>query len=296
LVAAGHDVTALARSDAKAAQVTAAGASPVRVDLFDTEAIAASVRGHDAVVNLATNIPTLAQALHRSAWETNDRIRSEGSSILVDAALAAGAERYVQESITFVYPDRGDAWIDEEVPIEPAPGVESVLAAEASARRFADGGGTGVVLRFSAFYAPEASHTQMMLHAAPKGVGLAAGAPSAYFSSIHADDAAASVVAALGISGGTYNVSDDLPVTRKELVRTLARAVGRRRIVLTPGRLAAVIGKRSQTMTRSWRVSNRKLKDASDWTPRYPSVHEGMPVVAAAAVALMAAEPEEARR
>jgi len=39
LAAAGHEVTAIARGDEKAAQVRAAGATPVMVDLFDPTAL-----------------------------------------------------------------------------------------------------------------------------------------------------------------------------------------------------------------------------------------------------------------
>jgi len=34
---------------------------------------------------------------------------------VVDAALAAGVPHIVQESVSMLYPDRGDDWIDEEV-------------------------------------------------------------------------------------------------------------------------------------------------------------------------------------
>jgi nucleoside-diphosphate-sugar epimerase len=29
-------------------------------------------------------------------------------------------------------------------------------------------------------------------------------------------------------------------------------------------------------MSRSQRISNRKLREASDWRPRYPSIREGL--------------------
>ena len=109
---AGHDVTGIARTPEKAAQLRRAGATPVSVSLFDPDALRAAVAGHDAVVNLATKIPSLAQAARDSAWAENTRIRTEGSRNLVDAAIAAGAAVFVQESIAFMYGEHGDAWID----------------------------------------------------------------------------------------------------------------------------------------------------------------------------------------
>src|SRR5262245_39428548 len=144
LVAAGHEVTAVARGAEKAAQVTAAGGTPVEVDLFDHRGVAAAVAGHEAVVNLATSIPPIAKAMRPSAWALNDRLRREASAHLVDAAIAAGAPRFVQESIVFTYPDSGDRWIDAETTQPDAPGIlASAPDAEAQTARFTAGGGTG---------------------------------------------------------------------------------------------------------------------------------------------------------
>jgi len=107
LVGAGHDVTAVARSEAKAALVRSMGAVPVTVDLFDAGAVGAAVEGHEAVLHLATNIPPMARAARSKAWVINERLRREASNHLVDAALATGATRYVQESICFPYLDQG---------------------------------------------------------------------------------------------------------------------------------------------------------------------------------------------
>src|SRR5215211_6629769 len=117
LVAAGHDVTGVARRPASAAQLRAAGATPVTVDLFDPAAVRAAVAGHDAVVNLATHIPPMKDMAKPEAWLENSRLRSEASTNLVDAALAAGARVYVQESVAYLTEGGGDAWIDEAAPL-----------------------------------------------------------------------------------------------------------------------------------------------------------------------------------
>jgi len=276
LVAAGHEVTAVARSAEKAELVRALGATPVQVSLFDRDALRAAVAGHDVVVNLATKIPPMSQAARPGAWDENNRIRSEGSANLVDAALAAGATRYVQESITFTYPDSGDAWIDAETTaIEPPRLAAGVADAEASAGRFTEAGGTGVVLRFGLFYAADASHTQTMVAAARRGVSVVAGGPDAYQSMIHADDAARAVVAALTAPAGTYDVVDDEPLTKREVAKALG---GRLRV---PGSLAKVAGSQADIMMRSQRVSNRRFKEATGWSPRHQSLRDGIgPVVA----------------
>jgi uncharacterized protein YbjT (DUF2867 family) len=112
-VAAGHEVTAVARSRAKADRLRAAGATPIQVDLFHPDGVRAAVDGHDAVVNLATRIPPLGRMVFEASWADNDRLRREASRVLVDAALATGASRYVQESVWLLYADGGDRWLDE---------------------------------------------------------------------------------------------------------------------------------------------------------------------------------------
>ena len=282
LVQAGHDVQALARSDAKSAQLQAQGATPVQISMFDEAALKDAFDGVDAVCNLATSIPPVAKAARMSAWAENERIRTEGSAAVVGAALAAGVGRLVQESITFIYPDRGDLWIDESVPVDAPVLGKSVSTAEQNTARFTAAGGTGVVLRFAMFYGPGSDHSDQFLKYARRHVGAVAGKPSKFQSMIHLHDAATAVLAALTVPAGVYNVADDEPLSRRDFARAVGAAVGKRPWVLVPGRWASVGGKRAEIMLRSQRVSNAAFKAASGWTPAYPSCREGWKAVVGA--------------
>src|SRR4030095_13986590 len=111
-----------------------------------------SFAGHQAVLNLATHVPhTTLGTLFRRGWRENDRIRSVASAVLVDAAIAAGVERFVHKTCAPVYPATGDLWIDETVPLQPVSYNLSILDAERSAERFAATGRPAVVLRFGGF-------------------------------------------------------------------------------------------------------------------------------------------------
>ena len=116
LVGEGHAVTAVARTQEKAQALTELGAHALSVSIFDRSALASAFEGHDAVVNLTSAIPPMTQFMARKAWAENDRVRTEGSAAIVDAAISAGVERVVQESVSMLYPDRGAEWIDEDVP------------------------------------------------------------------------------------------------------------------------------------------------------------------------------------
>jgi nucleoside-diphosphate-sugar epimerase len=277
LVAGGNDVTAVARSDSKAELIRSLGADPVAVDLFDPQAVTAAVVGHEAVVHLATHIPDLSRSARAASWVENDRLRTEASRHLVDAALAGGATRYMQESICFPYVDAGDAWIDEDAPVDHVGPFSGAAAAETSAARFTAAGGNGVVLRFAQFYAPESSHTRAFNRLLRRRINPFVGPPDAYMSSIHAEDAGSSVAAAFWAPAGIYNVGDDEPLTRREAGEVAAAALGRRRPLGMPGPLLAVGPGSAKLLMKSLRVSNARFKDATGWAPAHPSIRGSWP-------------------
>jgi nucleoside-diphosphate-sugar epimerase len=276
LVRAGHAVSALARNDAKADLLRRQGATPVRVSLFDRGALRAAFVGHDVVVNLATALPVSPAAfIRRSAWRECDRVRIQGSTALVDAACDAGVARLIQESVVMVYADGGDEWIDEDHPVDHYPISRGNHAAEANAHRFAEAGECATILRFGVFYGRGAAHSEQILQLARHHIGFAPGRRESFISSIHLTDAAEAVVAALTCPGGTYNIVDDQPVTKRQYADACARAVETMLWIKTPGRLGLLLGNRLTSLTRSVRVSNARFRDVSRWRPRYPSVYQG---------------------
>ena len=272
LVAAGHEVTAVARTPAKMDLVRSMGAVPVSLDLFDAVAVKAAVEGHDAVAHLATNIPPMSKAARASAWETNERLRTEASHHLVEAALAAGVGRYVQESICFPYRDQGDAWITEEAPLDHDGVFAGAARAEAEAARFGAAGRVGVVLRFAQFHGPGSHHVDTFNSIARRRVNPLVGPPDAYTSFVHADDAGSAVAAAMALPGGIYNVADDEPLTRAEAGRVIAEALGVKPPHALPRVVRAATPRSAKLLMKSLRISNAKLKAASDWRPSHPSI------------------------
>ncbi|TMA72829.1 MAG: NAD-dependent epimerase/dehydratase family protein [Deltaproteobacteria bacterium] len=283
LAQTGHDVRALARDAQRATRVGELGAEPVVADLFDGAAMRQAVAGCEAVLHLATRIPPISRMGRRSAWRDNDRVRTQGAAVLVNAALAAGARLYVQESITFLYADQGERWIDETASIDAVWPLASARDAERETARFSAGGGAGVVLRFALFYAPYAASTRDTIRLARWRLFPILGDGNAYMSAIHVDDAAAAVVAALALPAGIYNVADDEPLPQREYALALTRAFGFRAPFRVPIAVARVIlGAGAPALLRSQRVANGMLKSITAWTPRYRSAREGWPAIARA--------------
>src|SRR6185436_20613469 len=83
LVDSGHRVRALSRNSNNESRIRAAGAEPVSANLFDISSLRAAMTGADAVIHLATKIPSSNEATRPGAWRENDRIRIEGTMNLV---------------------------------------------------------------------------------------------------------------------------------------------------------------------------------------------------------------------
>lgn len=277
LIAAGHQVTALVHNPAKTHLVTTVGATPVTVSLFDPDALAVAFAGHDAVANLASALPSTLRFNSNRAWRQCHRVRCEGSRSVVQAALHAGVSTVIQESIAMIYPDRGDAWIDESVALDPYPAAEGNLAAEANADRFTAAGGHGVVLRFGWFYGHGARHSEELLRLARLHITPLFGRADGYVSSIHLADAGMAVAAALEIPSGRYNIVDDEPLTKRDFADALAAATHTTSWLRGPGRLALLRSAApSIGLSRSLRVTNNAIRDTSPWTARFPSARSGL--------------------
>jgi nucleoside-diphosphate-sugar epimerase len=284
LIAAGHEVVGMTRSEERASRIREAGAEAVVCDVFDAEGLREAVVAArpEVMVHLLTALPQRFNPKSDYLEPTN-RVRREGTRNLVAAARAAGARRMVAESIAFLYAPQGDWVKDEAAPVwDGAPGpfgaaVEAVVEMERQVLEAE--GAEGLVLRFGWLYGPgthydrggqQAEETvRRRLPVVGKGTGT--------FSFIAADDAAAAVVAAVERGAtGIYNVVDDEPAPVREWLPVYAAALGAkppRRVPLWMARLAA--GGMARTFVELRGASNAKAKRELGWWPEHPSWRQG---------------------
>lgn len=287
LIAAGHEVTCLTRSEERAAAVRATGAEAVVADALDERSMieAAKAAHPDAVINQLTSIPERVNPRRiASQFAANDLLRVVGTRNLVAAAAAAGAQRLISQSIAFVYAPEGDAVKSEDAPLHlRAPGkgfrrmVDAVAQLEAQTIAAPL---TGVVLRYGVFYGPgttldrDGHFTQMIRGRKVPIVGGGAGVHSF----IHIDDAAAATIAALAAPAGVFNVVDDEPAPIRDWLPTYAAQLGARPPMRVPtflGWLGA--GSYGVYMMKHMRgASNRRARDAFGWTPAIASWRTGL--------------------
>jgi nucleoside-diphosphate-sugar epimerase len=131
LLADGHSVTALARSDASAWALQAAGATVLRGGLADTALLADAARAADGVIHAA------------AASDGTDAELDRGLLDAVLGALAGTGKPYVHTSGVWVH---GAGTVDEDLPFDPPPLTAWRLPLDARVRAAADDGIRSVVI------------------------------------------------------------------------------------------------------------------------------------------------------
>jgi nucleoside-diphosphate-sugar epimerase len=286
LVAAGHEVTGMTRSEERAERIRQAGATPLVADVFDGDGVRSAIAefAPEVVVHQLTSLPDRLDFRDESLYDATNRVRGEGTRILLEAARAAGARRMVAQSIAFVYEPEGDWVKDEEAPLlQDAPG--GFAEGLRTVRRMEDTvvgaeGLDGLVLRYGFFYGPgtyyaadgstAADVRKRRMPVVGKGTGT--------FSFIHVDDAADATVAAVERGApGIYNVVDDDPAPMSEWLPVYAEALGAKKPWRVPVWLAKLIAGRGVALfSISLRgASNTKAKRELGWEPSHPSWRQG---------------------
>lgn len=265
---AGHEAVALVRSEEAADLVRSYDAEPARGNVHDGASLVAGMRGCDAVANLATRIPVGAAALRPGSLKAVDRIRLFGARTVAEAARRADVGRVLQQSLSFIYADAGDQWIDEGSPIDITGATEPLVVAEEHARSFAREGGASVNLRFG-LVTGEDRNTAWLLRRAARGRSIGLGADESWMHVVHTDDVGTAVEAALTAPSGTYNVGAE-PVLRRDYADAIAAAAGRREAHFLPWWVLRAGGHKLELLVRSQRVSSRRFIDATGWRPAHP--------------------------
>jgi nucleoside-diphosphate-sugar epimerase len=284
MVAAGHQVVGMTRSDAKCDSILAQGATPVVVDALDPERVAAAVADFEpeAIVHQLTALSGSIDLRHfdRDFAMTN-RLRTEATDHLLSAGRAVGVQRFIAQSYAgWPYARDGGPVKSEGDPLDPTPldpmrrSFEAIRHLETAVT--GAGWTEGIVLRYGGFYgpgtsmSPEGEHAELIRSRRFPVVGDGGG----IWSFVQIEDAADATVAALTHGRrGIYNVVDDEPAAVAEWLPAMAAELGAkppRRVPRWLGRaLAGQVAAFMMTEVRG--ASNTKAKRDLGWQPAHPS-------------------------
>jgi nucleoside-diphosphate-sugar epimerase len=288
LVAAGHEVHGMTRSESKQALLYELGAEPVVADALDPDQVAEAVgrARPDVIVHQLTALGGVDMRHLESGVALTNRLRTEGTDHLLSAGQAVGVRRFVAQGVAGfgAYVRAGGPVKSEEDPLDPAPPRKQ--RETLAALRHLEGAvlgarwTEGIVLRYGAFYGPGTSLApgEEQFELVRKRKFPLVGGGGGVWSFIHVADAAEATVAAIEHgSRGVYNVVDDDPAPVAEWLPALAQTLGAKKPMRVPrvvGRLFA--GEAGVVMMTEIRgASNAKAKRELAWRPAHPSWRQG---------------------
>ena len=280
LVAAGHEVHGMTRTESKEGMLRELGAVPVVADALDPDQVATAVgkAKPDVIVHQLTALAGRGmRGLKRRVAMTN-RLRSEGTDHLLSAGQAVGVRRFVAQSNYGLYARTGGPVKSEDDPVDPEPPGKQREAAAAIyhlEEAVLDASWTeGIVLRYGAFYGPGTGMDEWFRKRRFPLVGDSGGV----WSWIHIADAAEATVAAVEHgTRGIYNIVDDDPAPVAEWLPALTRMLSGKKprrvpsfmVRLAAGEFAVLM------MTEARGASNAKAKRELGWHPAHPSWRQG---------------------
>ena len=265
LVAAGHKVMVMTHGSDGARAVRAVGALPIYPDLFRAGEMQSMMQAAkvNAVVNLA---PQSMNHIPYAPIAWDERVLSEGTAALLEAAQQAGVEYFVHTSYAYI----GGGQVEE---------LSSLLRAAARAERQVLGGAIPAsVLRMGFLYGASSLELTSALDAIRLGRPVETGADvPAHWT--HIGDAARAILLALEKrpAGVTLNVVDDTPASTAEFMRYFTESQG----LGVPGRLPFLSSlsqdkRQVALMSVPAHGDNAAAKEALGWQPRFPNYRAGI--------------------
>ena len=270
LIAAGHTVTGLARSDEAAARLRGLGADTLAGALEDLDTLQAGARAADGVIHLAFG---------GSFADPEDLVRRDRTAIeTLGQALTGSGKPFVSTSGTLVMP-AGRVSAEENAP-DPASIAWFRIPGEQACLAFADRGVRSSVVRLApTVHGPgDYGFIPMLIAAARKhGVSAYVGDGANRWPAIHRLDAAVLFRLALEQApAGTalHGAAENVPL------RSIAEQVGRSlaipAVALTPEQAAEHFGDPflARVFAADAPVTSDRTRAGLGWTPTRPTLLE----------------------
>jgi nucleoside-diphosphate-sugar epimerase len=267
LRAAGHDVTGLARSDASAAALEAAGVTPVRGELRDLDILAAQAGASDAVVHLGF--------IHDfSDYDGAGRVERAAVTALGDALVGSDRPLVIASGVAGARPGHTLVETDES----PFVGAESPRGgSERLALQYAERGVRAIAVRFAPTVHGTGDHgfTAVLVGIArEKGVSAYVGDGANVWPAVHRLDAAVVVRGALerGAAGSRFHAVAEEGVPTREIAEAIGAGLGLPVESVAPDESSAHFGWLGRFFSGDLRTSSALTRERLGWTPTHPTL------------------------
>jgi len=267
LLADGHTVHALARSDSSAQALEAAGATVVRGSVEDAGLLAEAARTADGFVHTAAGA---------------DGKDADRDAALLDAvlpALAGSNKPYVHTSGVWVH---GAGTIDEDTPFAPPALTAWRLPLDARVRAAADDGVRSVVIAPGIVYG-RGLGLPTVVKDGPRtddGALLLPGSGEQRWTTVHTEDLARLYVAALteAAPGAYYLGVNGQNPTVREIGEAANRGAGldERTVASTEAETEARLGALAGALDISQEATGDRARAELGWAPTGPSLLEDL--------------------
>ncbi len=280
-LAAGEGVSALTRSEGRAAELRGMGLAKVVAGDIATVAWQAAFEPAGEPIVFCVAPSSFGEAGYRNSFV-------EGAKAIkrwLEKSAATGkgpARELVFTSSTSVYPQTDGEWVDEATAMDGTqlgPAGQLLREAEEILLSLAPRLIRRVwILRLAGIYGAQRHY---LLDALRAGETAFSGDGGNWINLVHRDDAVSAIRACLAaperISGGIYNVADDEPVRKRELVEWLAKKLGREAAAL---KFDAAAGRSSHRKnaageTPNRRISSARFKRVLGWSCSQPNFRTG---------------------
>jgi nucleoside-diphosphate-sugar epimerase len=269
VLAAGHQVVGMARSDASAAAIEAKGATVLRGDLDDLDAIRRGATEADATIHLANkhdwSNPAESNRAERAAVETiaEALVGTDKPFLLASgvAGLAQGRPSTEADPSPFSGPEA------------PRGGTENL------ALEYVDRGVRSISLRFAPTVHGHRDHgfiAVLTAVAKEKGVSAYVGDGSNGWAAVNVDDAATMVALALdhAPAGALLHAVGEESVPTREIAEAIGRALGVPTTSIAAEDAPAHFGFLGAFFSMDLSATSEITRELLDWTPTGPTLVE----------------------
>ncbi len=263
-ISKGIEVTAITRNTGTAAALRAGGIDAVVMDVAGDDWYDAIPAAPDFLLNCLSGGGSGLDGYRHSYLRGME-------SVLRWAEKQGPVGTIVYTSSTSVYQQDGGVVVDETATttesLDERPGI--LVAAENRLREATTACHRWFILRLAGIYGPGRHHLLDQVRG-----GEIAGQGGHHLNLIHRDDIVAAIwacfTARAGVKNEIFNVNDDEPVRKRDLVAWLAEELGTSLPEFTG---ETIVGRRAVPLDRI--ISNRKICRMLDWAPRFPSFRDG---------------------